>query len=51
MLHISKETIFERMQVENPWRETGEVASVSAYRRRAYFDSFFAEVTQTASLI
>ncbi len=48
MLHISKETIFERMQVENPWWKTGEVASVSAYRRRAYFDSFFAEATQTA---
>ncbi len=48
MLEISEDDILDRMRVDNPWWKTGQVAIVSGYKKRAYFESFAEEAMQTA---
>ena len=48
MLEISEDDILDRMRVDNPWWSTGQVLTVSGYKKRAYFESFAEEAMQTA---
>ncbi len=48
VLKISEDDILDRMRVDNPWWKTGQVATVSKFKKRAYFDSFAEEAMQTA---
>ncbi|MDQ7019354.1 MAG: ATP-binding protein [Robiginitomaculum sp.] len=48
MLEISEDDILDRMRVDNPWWSTGQVLTVSDYKKRAYYESFAEEAMQTA---